>query len=305
MPTGEVVVGPSEVDPYALEWESQRPNVLRAFLELVPDTDGFDYDFDGLAKMSAGHVVEECLKVQRKCGKRIDKPWAADVVESFANDEQKLKEREKWAWDEEDSVALREVVRSQEAIKKKLEPQRRKGKGVSEEGRRKESGEESRRTTRSQSRSPVKARLLGMPRKESGSESSSSDDDEPLSRKQYRSRRKSVPVEAQLTSPMEKERGSVEGKKRKGSGGSKSKETASDAASSPAKNTRSQLFKLLKQVVEEGRGRKRKRGRSGRRAGSSSSSSGSRSSSTESLWSSSDDSSSSSRDSILGRPHLH
>jgi hypothetical protein len=273
--------------------------VLRAFLELVPDADGFDYDFDGLARMSAEQIVAECVKVQQECGKRIDKPWAADVVESFANDEQKLKEREKWEWDAEDSAALREVARSQESIKKKLESRRRKDKGKvgPEEGRRMESGEGSRRTTRSQSRSPVKARLLDMPRKESGSEGSSSDDDEPLSRKQYRSRKKLVPVEAQLTSPRGKEQGPVEGKKRKGGGGGKSKESTSDAASSPAKNTRSQLSKLLKKVVEEGRGRKRKRGRSGRRAGSSSSSSGSRSSSTESLWSSSDDSSSSSSDS--------
>ena len=89
-----VKLGPTDVDPYALDWRSQRLNVLRAFLETVPDSDGFDYGFDELGSKDQEEAAELCEYVQAKCPKRIDKPWAKVVLEGFANDEVKLKERE-------------------------------------------------------------------------------------------------------------------------------------------------------------------------------------------------------------------
>ena len=52
-----VKLGPTDVDPYALDWRSQRVNVLRAFLEAVPDSDGFDYGFDELGSKDLQQAV--------------------------------------------------------------------------------------------------------------------------------------------------------------------------------------------------------------------------------------------------------
>ena len=49
----EVPAGPSDEDPFALQWADQRPNILRGFLFVWGD-DGVDHSAADLEKMSHG-----------------------------------------------------------------------------------------------------------------------------------------------------------------------------------------------------------------------------------------------------------
>jgi hypothetical protein len=252
-----VKLGPTDVDPYALDWRSQRINVLRAFLETVPDSDGFDYGFDELGSKDQEEAAELCEYVQAKCPKRIDKPWAKVVLEGFANDEVKLKEREKWLWDQEDSVALRELVRAQDSIKRGIEKKKKAAQRQDEEedGRKKEQEVETARKTRSQSRSPGKGRMLAMPMKEGEEEAQSEGStDEALSKKVGSSKKaasKGVPVEAEFTSPDGKQerRGRTEMRRKDKESGrrrlAEDEEEQSEGQPSPVKGGR-------KRVVSKG-----------------------------------------------------
>ena len=99
--------GPTDEDPFALDWADYGVGVLRAFLKFFPDTEGFDFTAEELMKEGHDELVERCDKVQQECGKAIDKPWACVLRQLFVENDEKLPtELEGLQWLEEDGVAL-------------------------------------------------------------------------------------------------------------------------------------------------------------------------------------------------------
>ena len=112
--------GPTEEEPFAVVWAEQPLNVLRAFLVVYPDSDGFDYTCEQVAEYDLKQAVAECERVQRECSKLIDKPWASVCLEVVMAD---LEEPKKgWKWSDEDSQALGRLVKEQEALAKCFYP---------------------------------------------------------------------------------------------------------------------------------------------------------------------------------------
>ena len=121
--------GPTDEDPFALDWDDYGVGVLRAFLKFFPDTEGFDCTAEELMNEDHDELVERCGKVQQECGKAIDKPWACVLRQLFVENEEKLPtELEGLAWSEEDDVALRSLAKAQTGIVKKLQ---KRGKSAS------------------------------------------------------------------------------------------------------------------------------------------------------------------------------
>ena len=114
--------GPTDEDPFALDWADYGVGVLRAFLKSFPDTEGFDFTAEELMKEDHDELVERCGKVQQECGKAIDKPWACVLRQLFVENEEKLPtELEGLDWSAEDDVALRSLAKAQTGIVKKLQ----------------------------------------------------------------------------------------------------------------------------------------------------------------------------------------
>ena len=119
--------GPTDEDPFALDWTDYGVGVLRAFLKFFPDTEGFDCTAEELMKEDHDGLVERCGKVQQECDKAIDKPWACVLRQLFVENEGRLPtELEGLAWSEEDDVALRSLAKAQTGIVKKLQAKRGK-----------------------------------------------------------------------------------------------------------------------------------------------------------------------------------
>ena len=119
--------GPTDEDPFALDWTDYGVGVLRAFLMSFPDTEGFDFTAEELMKEDHDELVERCGKVQQECGKAIDKPWACVLRQLFVENEEKLPtELEGLDWSAEDDVALRSLAKAQTGIVKKLQAKRGK-----------------------------------------------------------------------------------------------------------------------------------------------------------------------------------
>ena len=119
--------GPTDEDPFALDWADYGVGVLRAFLKSFPDTEGFDCTAEELMKEDHDELVERCGKVQQECGKAIDKPWACVLRQLFVENEEKLPtELEGLDWSEEDDAALRSLAKAQTGIVRKLQAKRGK-----------------------------------------------------------------------------------------------------------------------------------------------------------------------------------
>ena len=119
--------GPTDEDPFALDWADYGVGVLRAFLKFFPDTEGFDFTAEELMKDGHDELVERCVKVQQECGKAIDKPWACVLRQLFVENDEKLPtELEGLEWLEEDGVALRSLAKAQTGIVRKLQAKRGK-----------------------------------------------------------------------------------------------------------------------------------------------------------------------------------
>ena len=79
------VLGPSEMDPYAVQWEEQPMNILKGFIVYFPDMAGFDKSAADVKEWSKEQAVAECIRIQQFCPKAIDKPWAVTVQEALGD----------------------------------------------------------------------------------------------------------------------------------------------------------------------------------------------------------------------------
>ena len=289
-------LGPTDVDPYALIWEEQPPNVLRSFIVFFPDTEGFDKSAEQVKDWTQEQLVAECERIQEFCPKAIDKPWVAVVQEAFADGGQDAS-FESWQWSLKDSQELAKLARIQQKVKEKL-----KGKG---------------RVQPEQS-SPafnLRSRAKAAPRKR-GSSSIVLDKDSELvdgssqdeAREDGRGRasgRSSVrfdksPPRKRQSQQINSEESSESEHKRKGKGRSttRRRSTTERSASAGRRQARQssgqdQILEAVKAMAKQARGRsrsKRSKRRSSRRASRSSDGSSSSSSSESSDSSSSEES---------------
>ena len=81
------VTGPTDKEPYALDWADYPASVLRAFAKFFPDAEGFDASAEELTEMTHSQLVGKCEEIQVKCSKAIDRPWAMELMELFAQSE--------------------------------------------------------------------------------------------------------------------------------------------------------------------------------------------------------------------------
>ena len=70
--------GPTDENPFALKWDDQRANILRAFLFMRGD-DGVEHGAEELAKKTHSELVDLCVQAQRDRKRAIDKPWLMSV----------------------------------------------------------------------------------------------------------------------------------------------------------------------------------------------------------------------------------
>ena len=115
------VTGPTDREPYALDWADYPASVLRAFAKVFPDADGFDASAQELMEMDQQQLVAKCEEIQIKCNKAIDRPWAMELMELFAESESYIPaELQGLTFNELDRVALGTLARAQESIKRRL-----------------------------------------------------------------------------------------------------------------------------------------------------------------------------------------
>ena len=115
------VTGPTDAEPYALDWADYPASVLRAFAKFFPDAEGFDTGAQELTEMDQPQLVAKCEEIQTKCSKAIDRPWAVELMELFTESEGEVPEElQGLTFNELDRVALRTLARAQETIKKRL-----------------------------------------------------------------------------------------------------------------------------------------------------------------------------------------
>ena len=109
------VIGPSEVDPFALMWSDQRANILRGFLFLRGD-DGVEFEVGTLADKSHAELVAMCEQAQR--ARRINRPWLRLVAELW---EGSTEADAAGLWDVGtlDSRALKELQKKEDELSKK------------------------------------------------------------------------------------------------------------------------------------------------------------------------------------------
>jgi hypothetical protein len=133
-------VGPSESEPYALDWGDYADGVLRAFIMFYPDSEGFDFIAEDVMKLDHGGLVEKCEHIQRDCPKLIDKPWAVEALQMLGDDEVP-DEFKALKWSAEDTVALQTLAQSQEKIRGRRQRARTKSpEGRARRSRRSSSG---------------------------------------------------------------------------------------------------------------------------------------------------------------------
>ena len=113
------VLGPSEMDPYAVQWEEQPLNILKGFIVFFPDMRGFDKSAADVSLWTKEQAVEECVRIQQFCPKAIDKPWAA-IVQEALGDEAAEAGFEDWQWSLGDTQKLTRLVKAQDAIKERI-----------------------------------------------------------------------------------------------------------------------------------------------------------------------------------------
>ena len=80
------ILGPSEMDPYAVIWEEQPMNILKGFIVYFPDMEGFDKSAEDVQNWTKEQAVAECVRIQQFCPKAIDKPWAVTVQEALGDE---------------------------------------------------------------------------------------------------------------------------------------------------------------------------------------------------------------------------
>ena len=113
------VQGPSEVDPYAVQWEEQPKNILKGFIVFFPDMRGFDKSAADVSLWTKEQAVEECVRIQQFCPKAIDKPWAA-IVQEALGDEAAEEGFEDWQWSLGDTQKLTRLVKVHDTIKERI-----------------------------------------------------------------------------------------------------------------------------------------------------------------------------------------
>ena len=72
------IMGPTDEGPFALKWDDQRVNILRAFLFMRGD-DGVEHGAEELAKKTHAELVVLCVQAQQDRKRAIDKPWLSSV----------------------------------------------------------------------------------------------------------------------------------------------------------------------------------------------------------------------------------
>lgn len=113
------VLGPSEMDPYAVQWEEQPVNILKGFIVYFPDMEGFDKSAEDVRSWTKEQAVAECVRIQQFCPKAIDKPWAVTVQEALG-DETAEEGFEGWQWSLGDTQKLTRLAKAQGAIKERI-----------------------------------------------------------------------------------------------------------------------------------------------------------------------------------------
>jgi len=112
--------GPSETDPYALDWADYSEQILRAFAIFYPDSDGFDFSRDDVEKLTHAQLVELCTRIQQRCEKAIDRPWACELLQLFVDAEGSVPaELDTLPWSELDGVALVTLAKAQESVQRR------------------------------------------------------------------------------------------------------------------------------------------------------------------------------------------
>jgi len=112
--------GPSETDPYALDWADYSEQILRAFAIFYPDSDGFDFSRDDVEKLTHAQLVELCTRIQQRCEKAIDRPWACELLQLFVDAEGLVPaELDTLPWSELDGVALVTLAKAQESVQRR------------------------------------------------------------------------------------------------------------------------------------------------------------------------------------------
>ena len=112
--------GPSETDPYALDWADYSEQILRAFAIFYPDSDGFDFGRDDVEKLTHAQLVELCTRIQQRCKKAIDRPWACELLQLFVDAEGSVPvELDTLPWSELDGVSLVTLAKAQESIQRR------------------------------------------------------------------------------------------------------------------------------------------------------------------------------------------
>lgn len=278
-------MGPSESEPYALDWGDYADGVLRAFIMFFPDSEGFDFIAEDVMKLDHSGLVGQCEHIQRNCPMLIDKPWAVEVLRMLGVDEVPG-EFKALKWSAEDTVALQTLAQSQEKIRSR----RQRAKTKSPDGR-------ARRSRRSSSG-------------RRGHEDED-DEDEPLSRrlgeqKKEAQQRPRGDAESPERSPSPVQQGVPE-QRRSPRKAKASRKRSASSSPEDAKGERKpdggrreleqlrrgqrELQAMVKGLQEPKRGRSKRRGRRHRPSSSSSSSSDSSSSSSRHGSSSSESSS--------------
>ena len=112
--------GPSETDPFALDWTDYSEQMLRAFAIFYPDSEGFDFGCDDVEELTHAQLVELCVRIQQRCMKAIDRPWAGELLQLFVDAEGAVPdELDGLSWSELDGVALVTLAKAQESIQKR------------------------------------------------------------------------------------------------------------------------------------------------------------------------------------------